>query len=965
MKKILISLIIGISLYSNAQKINPLTQGMADDLYNSLDGPSWEVTLKDGTVINNLTNNWLKELKGERIEFDMSAISGSKTFTKIDLTNSGLKGEMSEQCFTQPLSLITNSNDKKKYKQDYYKNENDNSLISTGYRDVYFYFSYNEITKISKDITAVTAMSPNTLKLDHNNISEFPDFEFTKLEKLGGIYQKTGIKHLDVSYNEISKIEKEHFYFSNDTKSDRGVFNMASNTLDVSNNRLNFRELIKLQEIAIITMATYETESFVYAPQKPLGTSSEQTLKEGSNVKLSFILEHKDNKYRWFLNGKFTGFTGTELEIKNLSPDEAGIYTCRVTNVNLPELEIESKPMAVYLSGNDKVDDFTLSSNSAAPGYGAFKLAIGEFQGQPGTYFRLKDQGQNHSFRIINNQLMNAEELFDHYSIDEYNITVEAYNIYGDKKLKTFKIVNDGKMQSTMEALYHQTLGNDLSKYQDISIRDSVEYILDVPENTPVGFDVSEVFLNIHTIETDIAPGVPGPSKNWKAQNVKYYLKNEYDNKHFELSGNTLKTKKEFNYEIKNKYTVEITSEFEHNTHKLSFKTLLEINITDVPEAPHAIIITNNQMNINQSIGSIVGYISYIDEDLNPSPAVLSCDGTDFKLDGNILKLNSKVKVPKTIDVKITAKRGNLVYSEILTIYFIDPNKNMPPTGIFLENMTLNKGIQQKDVVSKIVVLDPDTQEKFVCSVDNPLFSVQNNHLLYNGGTIKEQNQVNIEVTDKANNKFSKLFNIHKEYETPSPIFITDTVEVFDTVEIDKIIEVCPEIPFSQIGLTNLILSENWDAGTIISKILNDGNEEIDYQIMDYKDHKYFIISGNEIILNNKLDSEQTLYEIKINAISDSRSEAYIFNLFIPTTCGNNNILDVSSLEIELYPNPSSDIVHVDKGDTYYIFDDDGSLIKSSSIISHQIDVSDLSNGMYIIKIFDKYKSYSTTFMKQ
>ena len=58
------------------------------------------------------------------------------------------------------------------------------------------------------------------------------------------------------------------------------------------------------------------------------------------------------------------------------------------------------------------------------------------------------------------------------------------------------------------------------------------------------------------------------------------------------------------------------------------------------------------------------------------------------------------------------------------------------------------------------------------------------------------------------------------------------------------------------------------------------------------------------------------------------------------------------------YPNPTTGIITISEeltGSEYYIFATTGVLVKSGKIIGNQINLSDLTNGLYLIKI-KKYK---------
>jgi hypothetical protein len=78
-----------------------------------------------------------------------------------------------------------------------------------------------------------------------------------------------------------------------------------------------------------------------------------------------------------------------------------------------------------------------------------------------------------------------------------------------------------------------------------------------------------------------------------------------------------------------------------------------------------------------------------------------------------------------------------------------------------------------------------------------------------------------------------------------------------------------------------------------------------------------------------------------------------------------------SSLEeslLKMYPVPTSGVLHfegLDPESSYTVMDYKGALIKRGILISQQVDVQELSSGLYLITLSNKSGSISKKFIKE
>lgn len=78
------------------------------------------------------------------------------------------------------------------------------------------------------------------------------------------------------------------------------------------------------------------------------------------------------------------------------------------------------------------------------------------------------------------------------------------------------------------------------------------------------------------------------------------------------------------------------------------------------------------------------------------------------------------------------------------------------------------------------------------------------------------------------------------------------------------------------------------------------------------------------------------------------------------------NITELSAANLEVSPNPSSDIIKISNisADDFSIINNNGSVIKSGKVVNNEISVSDLENGNYFIQLTNNTGVYQAKFIK-
>ncbi|MCP4437954.1 MAG: T9SS type A sorting domain-containing protein [Aureispira sp.] len=131
--------------------------------------------------------------------------------------------------------------------------------------------------------------------------------------------------------------------------------------MGISKNMFSFDDFLPNFD-SLNTNLTY----FGYSPQDSIGTAATVNQAIGSNYTIDLVVDDTvtSNVYKWYKGGVLhTTINGNnELSFTNLQAADAGIYTCEVTNPNIPNLTLNSRPIMINVgaTGVEKVQGATL-----------------------------------------------------------------------------------------------------------------------------------------------------------------------------------------------------------------------------------------------------------------------------------------------------------------------------------------------------------------------------------------------------------------------------------------------------------------------------------------------------------------------------------------------------------------------------------------------------------------------------
>ena len=233
----------------------------------------------------------------------------------------------------------------------------------------------------------------------------------------------------------------------------------------------------------------------------------------------------------------------------------------------------------------------------------------------------------------------------------------------------------------------------------------------------------------------------------------------------FSISNDVLQTAEVFDFETKASYVISITAD-DGNGGMISEN--FTISITNVNENPTDINLSNNTVAENADIGTMVGRLSAMDENMDTSTYTLAgTDASAFSISNDVLQTAEvfDFETKASYVISITADNGNGgMISENFTISITNVNEN--PTDINLSNNTVAENAENGTAVGMLTTIDPDegdTHTYTLGGTDVSAFSISNSTLqtaeVFDLET-KASYAISITADDGNNGTFSKDFTI-------------------------------------------------------------------------------------------------------------------------------------------------------------------------------------------------------------
>jgi hypothetical protein len=185
----------------------------------------------------------------------------------------------------------------------------------------------------------------------NNFTGSIPD-EITELEKLK-LFNISGNQFTDIpDMVNLEKWQSDEIYAG----------------LKIGHNQLSFDDIIPNLDVKI---------PFTYDNQNAFGVPIDTVVEISGSLQLGLDVDASvnDNVYTWYKDGTlFTTTTKNYLELENISIDDVGVYTCQITNPQVPSLILNSSPFTILpkvtsASGFISIEGIVQKSNSESGRY--------------------------------------------------------------------------------------------------------------------------------------------------------------------------------------------------------------------------------------------------------------------------------------------------------------------------------------------------------------------------------------------------------------------------------------------------------------------------------------------------------------------------------------------------------------------------------------------------------------------
>ncbi|MFA5916985.1 MAG: hypothetical protein WC850_01975 [Candidatus Gracilibacteria bacterium] len=261
------------------------------------------------------------------------------------------------------------------------------------------------------------------------------------------------------------------------------------------------------------------------------------------------------------------------------------------------------------------------------------------------------------------------------------------------------------------------------------------------------------------------------------------------DNTSFSISGSSLVTVFDPDYEVKSSYTILLRST---DNGGLTTDKQFTITVNNIAEAPTDILLSGSNVNENVATGTLVGNLSSVDQDVGDTHtytlvagtgsddnASFSITGTGLFVDGII---NFEAKTTYSILVRSTDSLGMFFDKQFnITVN----NLNEAPIDLTLSGSTIDENVGVGVVVGDLTTTDEDVGDTFAYSFvggtgsdDNSIFSLSGTSIVADFNPDYEANSsytIRVQTQDSGGLNLQKIIiiTVNNINETPTDISIS------------------------------------------------------------------------------------------------------------------------------------------------------------------------------------------------
>ncbi|MCL4201429.1 MAG: cadherin repeat domain-containing protein [Pirellulaceae bacterium] len=329
------------------------------------------------------------------------------------------------------------------------------------------------------------------------------------------------------------------------------------------------------------------------------------------------------------------------------------------------------------------------------------------------------------------------------------------------------------------------------------------------------------------------------------------------DNAAFTIDGDQLRTAVELDFETKDAYTIRVQST---DSGGLSVEQIVVVSVTDVNEAPSAVLLAPSSVSADTAVGDTIGQLTTTDPDLGDTHAysLIEGDGDDdnasFEIDGDQLKLAVELDLTaqSTFQIRVlSTDSGGLSVEQVLTIV-----ANQAPIAVSLSPDSVSEDAEIGDVVGVLATEDPDAGDSHTYSLVSGDGDDDNSAFTIDGDQLRTAVALDFETKDTYLVRVRSTDSGGLSVEQALVVTVTDVNEAPTAVSLSP-----DSVPDSaEIGtVVGVLATEDPDAGDSHTYSLVEGDGD--------DDNAAFIIDGDQLRTAVELDSAtKDSYSIRVRS---------------------------------------------------------------------------------------------------
>jgi Leucine-rich repeat (LRR) protein/phosphotransferase system HPr-like phosphotransfer protein len=580
--------------------------------------------------------------------------------------------------------------------------------------------------------------------------------------------------------------------------------------------------------------------------------------------------------------------------IKIKATDKEGLFITKIFTVTVTN--VNEKPENLQLSAKEIAENEVIGTEIGL-------LSATDIDENDALTITLdgdnEDNEDNDQFEVKENKLL-SKALFNKEIKDTYKVKVKATDKGGLSVSETYTI----------------TVTNVNEKPDNLQLSAK-----EIAENEAIGTEIGLLSATDVDENDEITISLDG---------------SDNDNAWFDIKENKLISKAKFDKETKDTYVIKVKVSDKEGLFSTEEFT---ISVTDVNEKPENLQLSASEIAENATEGTEIGVLSATDIDEN-DVVTITLDGDNEDNDQFEVKENKLIskasfdfetKKIYTVKIKATDKEGLFITREF-TISVTDQNE--APVSIKANKSSIAENSAVGTFVTEIIAIDNDKDDEITLTIaDNDNFDLDNNRVIT-----------------------KKVFNYEDANTFTVTITATDKSGLTLERKLDIAVSNVNEAPYN-LKISNFMVYTGISIGTEVAKVSADDVDENDDITYTIKDNKYFEIKDN--IVRTKADLEPiklTIFGIQITATDNGGLTVTKEFTFDVKEDRPTNINSEQDIDINIYPNPVSDIVNIKANEVIESIDIltvSGRIVYSKVVNSEQIRVNtnNIQSGVYIIRI--------------